>query len=105
MRETAKLIVVAGSFFLILVLAAGAFMMPDAASAAEAPKSIRIGAVLPLTGRMAQGGNSTVLGYKIAVDFINKAGGVYVKELYAAMPSQCLISAPVTGVQELFYIY
>ena len=105
MRETAKWFVAAGSFLLILVLAAGAFMAPDVATAAEAPKSIKIGAVLPLTGRMAKGGNSTVIGYQIGVDFINKAGGVYVKEFDKNLPLELITlddeSDPVKTVSKL----
>ena len=38
--------------------------------------SIKIGAVVPLTGRYAAGGEQVKNGYELAVDAINKAGGV-----------------------------
>jgi branched-chain amino acid transport system substrate-binding protein len=49
---------------------------PAAAPAAQLPASIKIGAVIPLTGRYAAGGEQIKNGYELAVDAINKAGGV-----------------------------
>jgi branched-chain amino acid transport system substrate-binding protein len=54
--------------------------------AAEAPESIMIGAVVPLTGAFAGGGAQIERGYIYAVDAINEAGGVYVEEFDAQIP-------------------
>lgn len=42
----------------------------------ELPATIKIGAVIPLTGRYAAGGNQIKQGYELAVNDINAAGGV-----------------------------
>ncbi len=48
---------------------------PTAASA-DGPASIKVGAVIPLTGRYAPGGAQIKNGYELAVEDINAAGGV-----------------------------
>lgn len=55
-------------------------------TSAEAPDSIKIGAVIPLTGAFAGGGAQIERGYIYAVDAINDAGGVYVEEFDAQIP-------------------
>jgi len=42
----------------------------------ELPATIKIGAVIPLTGRYAAGGSQVQQGYELAVNDINAAGGV-----------------------------
>ncbi|HEY4690378.1 MAG TPA: amino acid ABC transporter substrate-binding protein [Anaerolineae bacterium] len=49
-----------------------------AAPASQLPTSIKIGAVVPLTGRYAAGGEQIKNGYELAVAAINEAGGVSV---------------------------
>lgn len=58
----------------------------EAAPAMEAPEAIEIGAVVPLTGPFAGGGAQVERGYKMAIEDINAAGGVYVKEYDAKIP-------------------
>jgi branched-chain amino acid transport system substrate-binding protein len=43
-----------------------------------APGGVKIGSVIPLTGRYAGGGAQVRAGYEIAVDDINRAGGIQV---------------------------
>ncbi|HEX6220797.1 MAG TPA: amino acid ABC transporter substrate-binding protein [Acidimicrobiia bacterium] len=52
----------------------------------EAPESIKIGAVVPLTGPFGGGGAQIERGYVYAVDAINEAGGVFVEEYGVALP-------------------
>ena len=52
----------------------------------EAPESIKIGAVVPLTGPFGGGGAQVERGYIYAVEAINEAGGVYVEEFDAQLP-------------------
>ncbi|HET7846301.1 MAG TPA: amino acid ABC transporter substrate-binding protein, partial [Acidimicrobiia bacterium] len=52
----------------------------------EAPESIKIGAVVPLTGPFAGGGAQIERGYRYAVDAINEAGGVSVEEFGVSLP-------------------
>jgi branched-chain amino acid transport system substrate-binding protein len=57
---------------LALVLAAGWGMAALPASA----QTVKVGAVVPLTGRYAAGGAQVRAGYEIAVDDVNRGGGV-----------------------------
>jgi branched-chain amino acid transport system substrate-binding protein len=52
----------------------------------DAPESIKIGAVVPLTGAFAGGGAQIQRGYIYAVDAINEAGGVFVEEFGVSLP-------------------
>ena len=52
----------------------------------DAPESITIGAVVPLTGAFAGGGAQIERGYRYAVEAINEAGGVSVAEFGVSLP-------------------
>jgi branched-chain amino acid transport system substrate-binding protein len=52
---------------------------PASAPAANLPATIKVGVVVPLTGRYAAGGDQVKNGYVLAVEDINKAGGVEVQ--------------------------
>jgi branched-chain amino acid transport system substrate-binding protein len=52
----------------------------------DAPESIKIGAVVPLTGAFAGGGAQIERGYVYAVEAINEAGGVMVEEFGTEVP-------------------
>jgi branched-chain amino acid transport system substrate-binding protein len=52
----------------------------------DAPESINIGAVVPLTGAFAGGGAQIERGYVYAVEAINEAGGVMVDEFGISLP-------------------
>jgi branched-chain amino acid transport system substrate-binding protein len=52
----------------------------------DAPESITIGAVVPLTGAFAGGGAQIERGYRYAVEAINEAGGVSVEEFGTSLP-------------------
>jgi branched-chain amino acid transport system substrate-binding protein len=69
-----------------LVLATIGSPLGCAAPSATAPESIKIGAVVPTSGRYAAGGAQVKAGYEIAVDDINKAGGIFVKEYGKSIP-------------------
>jgi branched-chain amino acid transport system substrate-binding protein len=59
--------------------------------AMEAPESIKIGAVVPLTGAFAGGGAQIERGYQYAVDAINEAGGVFVEEYGTSIPLELVV--------------
>jgi branched-chain amino acid transport system substrate-binding protein len=61
---------------LFLVSACGQPGLPQ--TGAQLPATINIGAVVPLTGKYAAGGEQIKNGYELAVDQINQAGGVSV---------------------------
>lgn len=71
-------------FVLILIL----LTLPLAACQpqAQAPESIDVGAVVPLTGAFAGGGAQVERGYRMAVEDINAEGGVFVEEFDATIP-------------------
>jgi len=77
--------------------------------AGEAPASIKIGAVVPLTGRYAALGAQIKGGYEIAVEEINAAGGVEVKQYKKKIPLELQIlddaSDPTQTVQRLETLY
>ena len=61
--------------------------MTGSALAADPPKSIRIGYAISLSGVNAQGAAITTLpGYKLWVDDVNKRGGILVKEFDKRIP-------------------
>jgi len=71
---------------LVLVLSLLAVQVGCGPSAPAAPQSIKLGAVVPLTGRYASGGAQIKTGYEFAVEDINNAGGVEVKEYGKKIP-------------------
>jgi branched-chain amino acid transport system substrate-binding protein len=77
------------------------------AVSADVPNSIKVGAVIPLTGRYAPGGAQIKHGYELAVDDINTAGGV---DLGAAkIPLELIVlddeSDAIKTVQSLESLY
>ena len=58
----------------VLLLAAGLGAWPALGTA----QSVKVGAVVPLTGRYAAGGAQVRAGYVIAVEDVNRGGGVTV---------------------------
>lgn len=71
-----KIYLLCGLFMLALVACGGK----------QAPETIQIGAVVPISGSLAGGGAQVERGYKIAVDDINADGGIYVKEFDKKIP-------------------
>src|SRR5262245_38520682 len=70
-----------------LALAAAMAVIGTTALAAEAPKSVRIGYAISLSGVNAQGAAVTTLsGYKLWVDDVNKKGGLMIKEFGKRIP-------------------
>jgi branched-chain amino acid transport system substrate-binding protein len=96
------------SFRLILVLAAlGTALAACGAPGTGTPDTIAIGAVVPLTGRYAAGGEQIKNGYELAVEDINNAGGVSVNG--TKIPLELTIlddeSDPTKTVQRLETLY
>jgi len=78
----------------LLVTCVLVFMMLSAVGhvlAAPAPATIKLGAVIALTGAMAAGGKDVKAGYDIAVKHINDAGGVFVKEYNKKLSIELII--------------
>lgn len=67
------------------------FLSFNIIEAAEAPSSIKIGAVIALTGAMAAGGMDVKAGYDIAIKHINEAGGIFVKEYNKKLPIELIV--------------
>jgi branched-chain amino acid transport system substrate-binding protein len=72
------------------------------AMAAEAPDSIRVGIVLPLSGPAAWAGISLKNGSELVVDEVNAQGGVFIKEFNKKIPVKVFYedcqSKPAIGV-------
>jgi len=70
-----------------------------------APNTIKIGAVVPITGRYASLGEQVKNGYELAFDDINKGGGVTVKDYGKKIPLELKLlddeSDPTKTVQQL----
>lgn len=96
-------------FLLVLILLLALTLSSVSLAQDDAPESIPIGAVIPLTGRYAGGGAQVQRGYQYAVDEINAAGGVYVEEYDAQIPLELIIlddeSDPVKTVSNLEDLY
>ncbi|MDR7482605.1 MAG: amino acid ABC transporter substrate-binding protein [Armatimonadota bacterium] len=60
-------------------------------TAAQAPPTIKVGAVVPLTGRYAAGGAQVKAGYEFAVEDTNRAGGVMVREVNRRIPLELVL--------------
>lgn len=82
---------------------------PTSAPVGNAPSEIPIGASIALTGRYAAGGDQIRNGYQLAVDDINKDGGVLVKAFNKKIPLKLTIlddaSDPNNLVQRLETLY
>ena len=71
----------------LMIVAVLAWMTLGAGpSVAQVPLSIKVGAVVPLTGRYAAGGAQVKAGYEFAIEDINRAGGVMVPEFNRKLP-------------------
>lgn len=57
----------------------------------EAPETIKVGAVVPLTGPFAGGGAQVERGYKMAVEDINADGGIFVEEFDQQIPIELIL--------------
>ncbi len=82
---------------------------PAAQPAGPVPDSIKIGAVVPITGRYASGGEQIKNGYELAVEDINNAGGVLVRQFDRRLRLDLKIlddeSDPTKTVQRLETLY
>jgi len=76
---------------LLVSLIALSLVFAGCAPAAQAPETIKVGAVVPLTGPFAGGGAQVERGYKMAVEDINNAGGIYVKEYDKQIPIELIV--------------
>ena len=101
--------------FRLLLLAAGValaafgFILSPLLAAEPAPATIKIGATIALTGRMAAGGKDVKAGYELAVKHINDAGGVMVKQYGKKIPLELIVvddeSDPVKTTTRLDRLY
>jgi branched-chain amino acid transport system substrate-binding protein len=80
--------------FLVMVVASlviSGCAKPAPTPAPSAPASIKIGALVDLTGFDAGSGQPVKTGYELAVEDINKDGGVYVKEYGKKIPLELVV--------------
>jgi branched-chain amino acid transport system substrate-binding protein len=86
MMRKVSIIAVVGIFFIV-----GLFYWGFAAPAKEAPKTIKVGSSCSLTGPFGSGGAMCKAGYEIAIEDINKKGGVFVKEFNKKIPLELIL--------------
>ena len=86
----------------VLLLAIGLILAgaPRPALAADAPKTIKIGAMVSLTGPDAASGIPAKLGYDLAIEEINKAGGVMVKAFGKKIPLELVAADMETNAEK-----
>jgi branched-chain amino acid transport system substrate-binding protein len=70
----------------ILLIAAVVAWLPGCGKAGNAGNEIRIGVVLPITGREAKPGQNQREGIELAIKQINDAGGIFVKSKGRKLP-------------------
>ncbi|MBN1103053.1 MAG: amino acid ABC transporter substrate-binding protein [Deltaproteobacteria bacterium] len=87
MREK-ELVTWLGSMCMVLLLAG---FSSTGYCADPAPKAIKIGAVVSVTGAYAAGGRDLKAGYELSVKHINADGGVYVKEFGKKLPLELIL--------------
>lgn len=66
-------------------------MLAVACGGAAEPETIKVGAVVPLSGGFAGGGAQVDRGYQYAVDDINADGGVFVEEFGKKIPLELIV--------------
>jgi branched-chain amino acid transport system substrate-binding protein len=76
------------------------FLIAGSASAAEAPKSIIIGALVSMTGPDALTGQPSKIGYQMGADMINGQGGVFVKEFGKKIPIELVFQDMETNPEK-----
>jgi branched-chain amino acid transport system substrate-binding protein len=78
----------------VLVLSLMGFLLlgiwGESFAAGEAPKTIRIGCSISLTGIFGAGGKWVRQGYEIGIKHINDAGGVYLEEFKKKIPLEII---------------
>jgi branched-chain amino acid transport system substrate-binding protein len=72
-------------FFLLMGVSGAAF-----AAGGPAPKTIKIGCSIPLTGMFGAGGKWVKQGYEIGLKHINDGGGVYIEEFKKKIPLEMI---------------
>jgi branched-chain amino acid transport system substrate-binding protein len=81
----------------------------SAIAASNIPQSIPIGALVSLTGFDSNLGAQAKAGYEIAVEDINRAGGIFVKEYGKKLPVELIIqdmeSSPTKAASRMEWLY
>ena len=81
-----------GLIVAVVALVVGSVVGPSAVWAKEAKKEIVIGTNLPLTGILAMAGAEQQWAYQTAVNDVNKAGGILVKEYGKKLPVRLIVA-------------
>jgi branched-chain amino acid transport system substrate-binding protein len=88
------------SFSILSAVLFLAFFLAYGVGAAEAPKSIIIGALVSMTGPDALTGQPSKVGYQMGADMINAQGGVYVKEFGKKIPIELVFQDMETNPEK-----
>ena len=97
------------SFYLIAVCIFISAFSVCAIGATQAPQTIPIGALVSLSGYDSNLGGQARTGYELAVEEINKSGGVFVKEFNKKIPLEVIVedmeSNPNKAVSRMEWLY
>jgi branched-chain amino acid transport system substrate-binding protein len=80
-----------GFLTLLIVIGLITILFSSTVSAAEAPKTIKVGVMLSLTGPDFQTGGPAKIGYELAAEEINRSGGVMVKAFGKKIPIELVM--------------
>jgi ABC-type branched-subunit amino acid transport system substrate-binding protein len=93
-------------------VAIASLLIGSAFGACPDPRCIRVGAIIPATGRQKTQGIYLEAGYKMAIEEVNAAGGLYLSELnetykidYETRDSQSNGAVGLSVLQELISTY
>ncbi len=84
----------------VVVLMVNCLILAATSQSADAPKTIKVGAMVSLTGPDAASGIPAKLGYDLAVEEINKAGGVTVKAFGKRIPLELVVADMETNPEK-----
>jgi branched-chain amino acid transport system substrate-binding protein len=80
-----------------------------AMAAPAAPQTIPVGAAISLSGPWSNLGTQTKAGYEVAIEDVNRAGGIFVKEYGKKIPLELVVqdteSVPAKAVSRMEWLY
>jgi branched-chain amino acid transport system substrate-binding protein len=77
--------------FLLIIISMAVLPCMGNAGAISPPDTIKVGSVIALTGRYASGGKDVYAGYELALEHLNRNGGVYIKDFGKKIPIQLIV--------------
>src|SRR5512136_1601895 len=96
-------------FYSILSVVLMQVLVLGAIAASPTPQTIPVGACIAMSGPYSNLGGQAKAGYEIAVEDINRTGGVFVKEYGKKVPLELIVqdteSVPMKAVSSMEWLY